>query len=229
MIKLQTKVLNREWCDWFKLIAAILVALSHYSTVIVINNHWSDDPLLRFMCQGGYIGVAIFFYLSGYGLVESEQRRHLSISEFIKRRFSKVYLPVLMVSVIWIPIYYLCIKKSIGNISILQIVYEIFWDGKDPVLWFVKILFFMYGVFYLFSYLSCKNRSVLSHVILIGGLGITMFISNYVFGDFSIMSIPLFGIGVYTSKCKGKNIFLIPMSLLLIILYGLCGLFIYSE
>lgn len=50
----------------------------------------------------------------------------------------------------------------------------------------------MYGVFYLFSYLSFKNRSVLSHVVLIGGLGITMFISNYVFGDFSIMSIPFF-------------------------------------
>lgn len=30
MIKLQTKVLNREWCDWFKLIAAILMVLSHY-------------------------------------------------------------------------------------------------------------------------------------------------------------------------------------------------------
>lgn len=227
MIKLQTNILNREWCDWFKLIAAILVALSHYSTVIVINNHWSDDPLLRFMCQGGYIGVAIFFYLSGYGLMESEQRRHLSITEFIKRRFSKVYLPVLMVSVIWIPVYYLFVKKSIGDISVLQIIYEIFWNGKDPVLWFIKILFFMYGVFYLFSYLSFKDRSVLLHVVLIGGLGIIMFISNYVFGDFSIMSIPFFGIGVYTSKYKDKNIFSIPISLLMIMLYGFCGLFIY--
>lgn len=226
-MKLQTNYFNREWCDWMKLIAAVLVALSHYSTVIVINNHWSDDSILRFMCQGGYIGVAIFFYLSGYGLMESESKRHLSLLEFVKRRLSKVYMPVLMVSLMWIPIYYLFVNKSMDTVSVVQVIYDILWGGKDAVLWFIKILFFMYGVFYLFTYFSFKHKKVLSHVVLVGGLAFTMLISNHVFGDFSIMSIPLFGIGVYTSKYKGTLWCSIPISLWMIILYGTCGLFIY--
>lgn len=226
-MKLQTNYFNKEWCDWMKLIAAVLVALSHYSTVIVINNHWSDDPILRFMCQGGYIGVAIFFYLSGYGLMESESKRHLSLLEFVKRRLSKVYMPMLMVSLMWIPIYYLFVNKSMDTVSVLQVIYDILWDGKDAVLWFIKILFFMYGVFYFSSYFSHKHKDVLSHVTLISGLGLTMLISNHVFGDFSIMSIPLFGIGVYTSKYKEKLLGLIPASLWMIMLYGVCGMFIY--
>lgn len=58
--------LCKDWSNWIKLGAAILVALSHYSTVIVINNHWSNSVFLRFWCQGVYIGV--LFFLSGYGL-----------------------------------------------------------------------------------------------------------------------------------------------------------------
>ena len=226
-MKLQTNFFNREWCNWMKLIAAVLVALSHYSTVIVVNNHWSDNPMLRFMCQGGYIGVAIFFFLSGYGLMESESSRHLSFMEFVKRRLSKVYLPMLMISVMWIPIYYLFVHKSMDGVSVVQVIYDILWRGKDAVLWFIKILFFMYGVFYLFSYLSFKHENVLSHVVLVSGLGLTMLISNQVFGDFSIMSIPLFGIGVYTSKYNGALWYSIPISLWMIILYGMCGLSIY--
>lgn len=99
--------LSKDWCNWAKLVAALLVAVSHYSTCIVINNHWSDSSFVRFWCQGGNIGVAIFFFLSGYGLMESEKKHHLGVVDFLKKRLSKVYLPVLLVSVFWIPLYYL--------------------------------------------------------------------------------------------------------------------------
>lgn len=75
-------VLRKEWCDWVKLLAAILVAVSHYSTAVVINRHWSDSSFLRFWCQGGYIGVALFFFFSGYGLMESDAKKHLSAVDF---------------------------------------------------------------------------------------------------------------------------------------------------
>ena len=48
------------------------------------------------------MGVAIFFFLSGYGLMESEQKSHLSLAAFFKRRFLNVYLPVLLVTALWL-------------------------------------------------------------------------------------------------------------------------------
>ena len=80
--------LSKDWCNWAKLVAALLVAVSHYSTCIVINNHWWDSSFVRFWCQGGNIGVAIFFFLSGYGLMESEKKHHLGVVEFLKKRLS---------------------------------------------------------------------------------------------------------------------------------------------
>lgn len=118
---------ERGWSDWLKLVAAIMVALSHYSTVIVYNNHWSSNPIISLLAQGGYIGVAIFFFFSGYGLMESESKQHLAITKFVKKRLLKVYLPVLLVSFLWIPIYYSVNHEDI-NITFWGILYDIFGD-----------------------------------------------------------------------------------------------------
>ena len=117
--------LHRDWSNYAKLFAALLVAVSHYSTVIVVNNHWSDSQFLRLWCQGGYIGVAIFFFFSGFGLMESDQREHLSLKLFIKKRFAKVYLPVLLVSAIWTPIYNLWVANPTTEVNLWGTVYEI--------------------------------------------------------------------------------------------------------
>lgn len=219
-------IISRQWSDWLKLTAALLVAVSHYSTVIVINNHWSDSQFLRFFCQGGYIGVAIFFFLSGYGLMESELKQHLSFGQFVKRRLSKVYLPYLLISLIWIPIYYGCIHE--GLISFPRIVYDILWDGRDPVLWFIKILFMMYLVFYLFVQPKRIGADLTAHSVLIVGLLVCMWISAYLFGTFSTMSIPLFGIGIYTSLYKNYTLFKIPLFHVLTLLLALIGLGLYG-
>lgn len=218
--------ITRQWGDWLKMIAAVLVAVSHYSTVIVVNNHWLDSQFLRLFCQGGYIGVAIFFFLSGYGLMESELKRHLSFIEFVKRRLSKVYLPFLLVSLLWIPIYYACMHE--GPISFLRIAYDIVWSGRDPVLWFIKILFMMYLVFYLFVKVKQKCTDLVAHSVLIAGLLACMWISANMFGTFSTMSLPLFGIGIYTSLYKKFSLFKIPLFHVLTGLLALIGLGLYG-
>ena len=221
--------LSKPWSDWVKLIAAILVAVSHYSTVIVINNHWSDNAVLRLFCQGGFIGVAIFFFYSGYGLMASDIRQHLPFIDFLKRRLVKVYLPVIIVSVIWMPIYYLWVSNDNRSLSIDQIIYDLFWGFKDPVLWFVKILFMLYGIFYFFSFLQSKQKKLLSHAVLILGASVAMLISCKAFGDFSIISIPIFIIGIYTSFYKNKRIIHFPTSILLLVLMAVISTGIFGA
>lgn len=223
----QTFTLPKDWCNWVKLLAAILVAVSHYSTVVVINNHWSDSNFLRFWCQGGYIGVALFFYFSGYGLMESEAKNHLSVLDFFKKRFLKVYLPVLLVSAIWIPIYYIYVGNDKVDFNVLSVLYDIFWGFRDCVLWFVKILFLLYGLFCLFAYLLHRKRTAMAHCAMaLGTIGTTWVAYQ---NDFPFISVPLFLLGVWGSNVKSLNFKGVPLPLLLIMVMvmicGLCFLF----
>lgn len=94
--------ITRGSADWIKLVAAIMIALHHYSQY-VWTNHLSDSIIYHIMCSlAGFIGVAIFFFLSGYGLMESEKKRHLAFGAFIKRRLLKVYVPVVFATALWL-------------------------------------------------------------------------------------------------------------------------------
>lgn len=212
---------EKGWSNWVKLIAAIMVALSHYSSVIVFNNHWSNNPLIAILAQGGYIGVAIFFFFSGYGLMESETKHHTGSKDFFIRRLSKVYLPVLLVSAIWIPIYYIVLDKSKVLPPLQVILYDLFWGFRDVVLWFVKILIFLYAIFYSFTTILKKGHRYIANMLLITLLVFSTFLAYKV--DYPFISVPLFGIGIYSSMFKQKRVIGFPVCMVLIILYGILG------
>lgn len=224
---MKTFELNKDWSNWIKLLAAVLVAVSHYSTVVVINNQWSDSSFLRLWCQGGYIGVALFFFFSGYGLMESETKKHLSVTDFFRKRFLKVYLPVLLVSVIWIPIYYIFVDKNDAELNVLTILYDLFWGFRDCVLWFVKILFLLYGLFCIFAHLlHCQKVFIAHSFIALGTIGATWLAYQ---NDFPFISVPLFLLGVWSSNVKSKEFKGVPLPFLLIMamlmICGVCFLF----
>lgn len=207
--------LNKDWCNWIKLLAAILVAVSHYSTVVVVNNHWSDSSFLRLWCQGGYIGVALFFFFSGYGLMESEAKRHLTVADFVKKRFLKIYLPVLLVSAIWIPIYYIYVGNHKVDFNAYTFLYDLLWGFRDCVLWFVKILFLLYALFCAFAHLLHCRKSILAHSLLaLGTMGAAWVAYHY---GFPFISIPLFLIGVWSSNLKNKAYMCVSAPFVLIV------------
>ena len=105
--------LNKDTSDAIKVVAALMVMFHHYSQYICINQ-LSDSIFYKAMsAQAGFIGVAVFFFLSGYGLMESELKSHLTLKTFIKKRFLKVYLPVLLVTAIWMLISPFLLKNSL--------------------------------------------------------------------------------------------------------------------
>lgn len=97
--------IDKGLSDWIKIGAALMVALCHFSGYALSTNG-SNALLYKVLSYaGGYLGVAIFFFLSGYGLMESELKSHLGIRQFIQRRFLKIYLPVILVTLLWIGVY----------------------------------------------------------------------------------------------------------------------------
>lgn len=102
ILKTYTFSIDKGVTNWIKVIAALMVLVHHYSQYAI--RDFDDCGLLTqlFAKYAGSIGVALFFFFSGYGLMESELKKHLNFRQFFKRRFLKIYLPVMLVTILWI-------------------------------------------------------------------------------------------------------------------------------
>ena len=75
--------LDKNLTDLIKFLACLMIALHHYSQGMVVAG--THNPIyLLFSTQGGWLGVAIFFFLSGYGLMNIDMKNHQSPIQFFK-------------------------------------------------------------------------------------------------------------------------------------------------
>lgn len=219
--------LNRNFTDLLKLLSALLVAADHYSCYSILYGH--GNAIYRVLgATGGYIGVAIFFFLSGYGLMKSENRRHTSFFSFIKRRLVKLYLPVVFVSAIWGIVRW---PNDSGFEWIGQYLYLAFWGFDDSILWFVKVILVEYLLFAAYIYLNIK--SWLREVLLWFGTALVYLFAYFYVRDWAAISIPMFTIGILLAKyeswfysiahSKGVIIWLMVITCLMGLFYYLWG------
>lgn len=99
--------IDRATSDTLKVVSALLVMFSHYCNLKAQAGNTLNVVEWCVRSQGGNIGVAVFFFLSGYGLMMSEIKSHLPLKSFFRKRFLKIYLPVILVTAIWLPISYI--------------------------------------------------------------------------------------------------------------------------
>lgn len=192
--------LKRNYTDILKIISAFCVVIGHYASFTLINN-WSNSPVWSIIAsQAGYIGVALFFFLSGYGLMESEQKEHLNFSRFAIRRFLKIYKPVILITIIWVVFEYLLLQKELS----WNLIYTILWGFDDCVLWFVKILMGLYLLFYLFSVFRNKGQAKVGYGVMIIGTICLMIVADKTDG-YSPIGIPCFMLGVIASVTKNTK------------------------
>ena len=149
-------VFDRGFTDFIKFVSCVMIALHHFSQIRCIEGT-GNAMYFALSSQGGYLGVAIFFFLSGYGLMKSEQSKHLPPLAFLKRRLAKTYLPAVLVSIIWAIYMVLEQGKSI-DINLLK---GVVWNFNDEVLWFVRAIICMYILFLIYCHITRYKAMVL--------------------------------------------------------------------
>lgn len=96
---------------------------------------------------GGGWGVTIFLIVSGFGLSQSFIKHGLE--SFVKKRFSKVYVPYVIVTVIWLMIDMVFLRKTYSAKTVILSLLGI--DLNSSVVisyWFVSYIIFWYVIFY---------------------------------------------------------------------------------
>lgn len=112
----------------------------------------------------GGTGVHIFLFCSGFGLYLSYLRRPISFSDFLRRRFIKVYVPYIFVVLIsfMTPYMYKSDDKVIALLSHVFLFkmfvpkYESSFGGQ---LWYISTLFQFYLVFIPLCRIKAKMKS----------------------------------------------------------------------
>lgn len=135
--------LTNELKGW----AMIFVVTSHVG-YFLFTNHQFLYPLSNI----AGVGVDLFLFLSGFGLVTSAYKKPLPIGKFYKRRLSKIFIPLWLALITFL----LLDKFLLGQTYQLKTIIEsffgifrnadIFHDINSP-LWYLTLILFYYLTF----------------------------------------------------------------------------------
>lgn len=220
--------LNIDFTNLIKFISCWLIALHHFAQYQLSHNLSSHPLFLILSAQGGYLGVAIFFFLSGYGLTQSYNSRSLDFFPFLKHRLIKVYTPVILLSLVYSII-------SLVSSHDLGIVYRSFLSIIlcHGYLWFVAVILLCYVSFIIYKYLhkSINNGIYTLLFLLLFVVILCLFTSKVWLSSYHSMSIPLFYCGVlvceyekYLKSFLNKNIFVVITFIVFISIMMICDL-----
>ncbi len=179
-----------------------MIALHHYSQYMIADGLSSSFFYQLFSTQGGYAGIAMFFFLSGYGLLESESKMHLNIGEFIVKRFWKIYKAVLVINAIHYGAILCWGYFNTGSWTAInwRLLFSI--TKLDFHFWFIKVLFTCYIGFALATQIQKdKARNI---ALFVGQFAIFAYWMLKEEPVNHLISIPLFAVGIYVSLFKEK-------------------------
>ena len=197
-----TFYLTKSSSNLLKLISALAVLVHHYCQMSPV--YTSQNVAIFTHILLGPIGVAVFFFLSGYGLMESERKSKLGLGEFARRRFMKMYLPVLLVTALWLGFIALSPPEILDVSGAHTWLWNLLIGFCDPTFWFIKALIMLYGLFYVFCVLYRVNRFAGIGVLLAGTAAVAAILYYMITEVFSV-SVPLFTLGVLVSLRNGKR------------------------
>lgn len=177
-----------------KAIACVGIVVHHYSSYQGGVHDNLVNEFFTLIC--GYIAVALFFFLSGYGLMESEKRKRLSAIAFLKRRLSRVYIPFVLTNILLI-IALLCVRSY--EISTRSLLFHIFgFELVDSITWFVPVTLLLYLFVLLLSGLHNRlHKACIIAALCVGYIVSAIFLFDIPF--YAYVSSPAFPLGYIAS------------------------------
>ena len=155
----------------FNLTKDISTALKGLSCLLIVLHHWClclaglgyHNVILDLIAlRGGVTGVAVFFYLSSYGLTRSQQHKKDALTAFFTKRLVKVYIPLVITNLLWLLVRY----QGQGLMhSILQIFN--LKDLLDLATWFCNVIIICYLIFYVSNSLRNSWAKILCNWLLV--------------------------------------------------------------
>lgn len=157
--------MNRNITDCTKMICCLMVFFHHF----YLGNPWVSSL--------GRTACCVFFFLSAYGITKSLNRKNTGITDFLKRRLSKIYIPLLIVNAITMIAFMMI--KGFGNIPIfsvfcnqittvqadsLSILYLFDIKQMDSVTWFIDVLLIGYLFVWCLSNIPSRNKRVVAAI-----------------------------------------------------------------
>lgn len=192
---------------------AILIIFHHVSQKITTGENFSN-----FEYMGRYI-VALFFFLSGYGLYFQYNNNATYMENFLRKRLVRIFIPFFVFIVI-----YVIYRATLGEVVNVDFFLS-FWRDHSNIIyngWFINSIIVLYVIFYV-SFKK-KDSKTASYTL-------TFLTLVYIFwkvyqnhGDWEYVSIMAFLLGVFWMKYRSlidklieKNyfVFLVSFSILM--------------
>lgn len=124
-------------------VAMFLIVLAHLGWFLL-----SDNTLLQPWSNYAGIGVDIFLFLSGYGLLMADFKRTLKPSEFYRKRLLRLFIPLWLVLVAFFVVDKLALGISYSFLDTIQSFFgifnsaDIYKDINSPLWYFTFILLY---------------------------------------------------------------------------------------
>ena len=140
--------LSKDASTCLKGLACLLIVLHHWCSGL--SGIGNDSFLVKLFTQaGGITGVAVFFFLSSYGLSISQQKKKYSLRSFFVKRLARVYIPLVITNILWLMLRYDGQDLLQTSLQILNLK-----DLLDIVTWFCNVIIVCYIIFYVSNMLA---------------------------------------------------------------------------
>ncbi len=192
--------LSKELSTIIKGLSCLLIVAHHYCSWL--DGKGIDNFIIHFIgVRGGVIGVTVFFFLSAWGLSESQTRNKYSLGTYVCRRLTKVYVPLVLTNFCYIILQSVFGHSSFTTASFLLNLFN--FKLCDGVLWFCNVILIFYLIFY-FSFLpasKCRKFFLCVMATILYCIFATMVYPDAPFYVYSIIAFPL---GMFFSLFKER-------------------------
>lgn len=144
---------------------SIQALINSYETLAEISNL----GVLKIFKPFGYIGVSLFFFCSGYGVMKKYSLDSRYMDGFLQKRFKGVYLPYIVTTVLWFVVNALLLHETYDlNTAATEVIQSVLLIKTSlPFAWYVLAVLVWYCIFFLTAKIIREPQTMLRCLIVL--------------------------------------------------------------